>query len=188
MKDFAEVAAPLHALTGKYVRFQWNDKCQVSFDRLTAASTSSPILVLPTDGDVYVLDTDASEQSIGAVLSHKQGGEEKVIAYASRTKSRAEQNYCTTRKELLATLTWLQRATDLMGKQGRWQERLQEFDFAIEHRLGRKHGNEGRVVATAVRAARVLSNNNCDDTARSATNSGSVGRTKRSRRPERLNG
>ena len=40
-----------------------------------------------------------------------------------------------------AALTWLQRATDLMGKQGRWQERLQEFDFAIEHRLGRKHGN-----------------------------------------------
>ena len=28
-----------------------------------------------------------------------------------------------------------------MGQQGRWQERLQEFDFAIEHRLGRKHGN-----------------------------------------------
>ena len=40
-----------------------------------------------------------------------------------------------------ATLTWLQRATDLMGQQGRWQERLQEFHFAIEHRLGRKHGN-----------------------------------------------
>ena len=38
-------------------------------------------------------------------------------------------------------LTWLQRATDLMGQQGHWQERLHEFDFANEHRLGRKHGN-----------------------------------------------
>ena len=40
-----------------------------------------------------------------------------------------------------AALTWLQRVTDLMGQQGRRQDRLQEFDFAIEHRLGRKHGN-----------------------------------------------
>ena len=40
-----------------------------------------------------------------------------------------------------ATLTWLQRSTDLMGQHGRWQERLQEFDFDIKHRLGRKHGN-----------------------------------------------
>ena len=120
---------------------------------------------MPTDEDVYVFDTDASEQSIGAVLFQKQGGEKNVIAYASRTYSRAEQNYCTTRKELLAVvyfmkqfrqyllgngflvrtdhavLTWLQRATDLMGQQGCWQERLQEFDFDIEHRLGHKHGN-----------------------------------------------
>ena len=90
-----------------------------------------------------MLDTDASEQSIGAVLSQKQGGEEKVIAYVSHTYNRAEQNYCTTRKELLAVvyfmkqfpqyllgyrflvrtdhaaLTWLQRVTNLMNQQGR---------------------------------------------------------------------
>ena len=92
VKDFAEVAAPLHDLTGKYVLFQWNDECQVAFDRLTAALTSSPILAMPTDEDVYALDTDASEQSIGAVLSQKQEWEERVIAYASRTYGRAEQN------------------------------------------------------------------------------------------------
>ena len=57
------------------MRFQWNDECQVAFDRLKAALTSSPILAMPTDGDVYVLNTDASEQFIGAVLSQKQGGE-----------------------------------------------------------------------------------------------------------------
>ena len=63
---------------------------------MKAALTSSPILAMPTDGDVYVLDTDASELPIGDVLSHMQGGEEKIIAYASRTYSRAEQNYCRT--------------------------------------------------------------------------------------------
>ena len=92
VKDLAKVAAPLHALTRKYVRFQWNDECQVAFDRLKAALTSSPIFAMPTDGDVYVLDTNASEQSIGAVFSQKKRVEEKVIAYANRTYSRAEQN------------------------------------------------------------------------------------------------
>ena len=147
------------------MRFQCNDECQVAFETLKAALTSSPILTMPTDGDVYVLDTDASSQSICAVLSQKQEGEENVIAYASRTYSTAEQNYCTTRKELLsvihfmkqfrqyllgnrflvrmdhAVLAWLQRATDLMGQQGCSHERFHEFDFEIEHRLERKHGN-----------------------------------------------
>ena len=57
----------------------------MAFDRFKAALSSSPIFAMPMDGDVYVLDTDTSEQSIGAVLCQKQGGEEKVIAYASRT-------------------------------------------------------------------------------------------------------
>ena len=107
MKDFAEVATPLNALMEKYVRHQWNDECQVAFERLKAALTSSPILAMPTDGDVDVLNTDASEQSFGAVLFQKQGGEKKVIAYSSRTYSKAEQNYCTTRKELLAVVYFM---------------------------------------------------------------------------------
>ena len=97
---------------------------------------------MPTDLDKYILDTDASDTAIGAVLSQIQGGEERLIAYASRTYSRAEKNYCTTRKELLAVvyftkhfkqyllgshflirtdhavLAWLQRASELMGQQG----------------------------------------------------------------------
>ena len=103
VKDFAEVVAPLHALTGKCGRFQCNDECQVVFDRFKAALTSSPILAMQTDGDVYALDTDASEQSIVAVLSRKQEGEEKVIAYASGTYSRAEP----TRKELQAVVYFM---------------------------------------------------------------------------------
>ena len=79
----------------------------MTFDRLKAALTSSPILAMPTDGDVYVLDTDASEQSIGALLSQKQEGEEKVITYVSHTYSRAKQNYCTTRKELLTVVYFM---------------------------------------------------------------------------------
>jgi len=46
---------------------------------------SSPILAMPNDGDPFILDTDACDVSIGAVLSQVQDGEERVIAYASRS-------------------------------------------------------------------------------------------------------
>ena len=65
----------------------------MAFKTLKAALTSSPILEMPADAYVYVLDADASEQSIGAMLSQKQG-DEKVIACAkSRTTVQQERNY-----------------------------------------------------------------------------------------------
>lgn len=51
----------------------------------------------------YILDTDASGFIVGAVLSQKQEGVERVIAYYSKTLSPPERNYCVTRRELLAT-------------------------------------------------------------------------------------
>ena len=48
------------------------------------------------------MDTDVSQGGIGAVLSQEQNGKEKVIAYFSL--NRIEQNYCVTRKELLAVV------------------------------------------------------------------------------------
>jgi len=59
---------------------------------------------MPNDGDGFILDTDACDVSIGAVLSQMQGGEEKVIAYAPKSLSKSERNYCVTRKELLAVV------------------------------------------------------------------------------------
>ena len=120
---------------------------------------------MPSDDGRYILDPYASETSIGAVLSQVQNGEDWVIAYASRTYNKAGRNYSTTRKELLAgvycirqikqyllgsrfllrtdhaTLTWLQHASELMGQQCRWQERLQDNTFDIEHPPGHKHDN-----------------------------------------------
>jgi len=64
----------------------------------------APILAYPDPAKEYILDTDASDYNVGAVLSQVQGGTEVVIAYYSKTLSTAANNYCTTRKELLAVV------------------------------------------------------------------------------------
>ncbi|GBO03463.1 hypothetical protein AVEN_235821-1 [Araneus ventricosus] len=64
--------------------------------------TTSPVLTYPRTDKEFILDTDASNEGTGAVLSQKIGNEECVIAYFSRSLGKPERNYCVTRKELLA--------------------------------------------------------------------------------------
>ena len=163
--DFAAIAGPLHAMTGKGHKFRWSQEAQESFVRLKTALTSAPILSMPVDSGELILDTDASDTAIGAVLSQRQDGVERVIAYASRRLDRREINYCVTRKELLAivhfmrhfrqyllgrefkvrtdhaSLAWLRRLREPIGQQARWLEIMEEFTFSIEHRSGAKHTN-----------------------------------------------
>lgn len=81
------------------------------FNALKQKSTSAPVLALPnwSNCKLFLLDIDVSETGIGAMLSQVQGDRsECVIAYASRLLSKHECNYCVTRKELLAVVTFLQ--------------------------------------------------------------------------------
>ena len=165
VEHFAEKAGPLHALTHKNARFHWNEQSEEAFLALKNALVSSPILAMPLDEGRYYLDTDACNEAIGAVLQQEQGGEKRVIAYASRLMRGPELNYCVTRKELLAVvffckqfrnyllghqftirtdhsaLQWLRRTPEPIGQQARWLEILEEFNFEILHRPGRHHGN-----------------------------------------------
>ena len=163
--QFAAIARPLHALVGKGGKFTWSEEAQKSFDQLKSMLTSPPILAMPTDSGEFILDTDAANETIGAVLSQIQDGQERVIAYASRRLDRREMNYCVTRKELLAVvhflryfrqyllghefrirtdhsaLTWLKRTPEPVGQQARWLEIMEEFCFTIEYRPGARHAN-----------------------------------------------
>ncbi|KAJ8401940.1 hypothetical protein AAFF_G00375210 [Aldrovandia affinis] len=52
----------------------------------------------------FVLDTDASNVGMGAVLSQVGPEGERAVAYFSHTFNKAERNYCVTRRELLAVV------------------------------------------------------------------------------------
>ena len=84
----------------------WSDDCQEAFDELKARLQSAPVLSYPIPEGDFILDTDASGEGIGGVLSQIQDGEERVLAYASRKLSKAERNYCVTRRELLAVVVY----------------------------------------------------------------------------------
>ena len=166
IKDFAKITKPLHRLTERTSTFKWSQECTQSFEELRARLVSSPVLVFPDYRKPFILDTDASDSGIGAVLSQVQDdGMERVVAYASRLLSKPERRYCVTRKELLAvvtfvqhfrsyllgshftlrtdhgSLTWLWNFKEPQGQLARWLEKLQEFDFTIIHRPGKKHSN-----------------------------------------------
>jgi hypothetical protein len=165
LPGFSQIAKPLFDLTRKHVRFEWTDCHEAAFKELKRRLTTAPVLSLPDPEAEWILDTDASDHGIGAVLSQRIDGSERVVAYFSRILSKPEQNYCTTRKELLsivkslshfhvylygrkfvvrtdhASLRWLLNFKDLEGQLARWVERLQMYDFTVLHRPGFLHGN-----------------------------------------------
>ena len=106
---FADVARPLHELTRKNALFAWDDDCECAFRELKGRLTSPPILVAPRDDGEYVIDTDASDYALGAVLQQQQDGHLKVIGYASRSLTAPERRYCITRRELLGVVFGLRK-------------------------------------------------------------------------------
>ncbi|GBL62120.1 Retrovirus-related Pol polyprotein from transposon 297 [Araneus ventricosus] len=183
VKNFSTIARPLHKLTEAKSNFNWTDECEKSFNSLKQALTSSPILTYPWTDKDFILDTDASNEGIGAVLSQNTGNEERVIAYFSKSLGKPERNYCVTRKELLAivksiehfhhylygrkfllrtdhtSLRWLLNFKEPEGQIARWIQRLQEYDFEIQHRKGTSHGN-----------ADALSRRPCKESCKQCTN------------------
>ncbi|KRY23938.1 Retrovirus-related Pol polyprotein from transposon 17.6 [Trichinella patagoniensis] len=104
--NFAGVANPLQALIKKGEKWRWCLKEKEAFVCLKHALVSFPILCHPHFDRTFLVDVDASEDAIGAVLSQQgEQGPSRVVAYASRLLSRAERSYCATRREMLA-LVW----------------------------------------------------------------------------------
>ncbi|XP_055950844.1 uncharacterized protein K02A2.6-like [Argiope bruennichi] len=85
VKNFSTIARPLHKLTEAKLKFIWTDECDNVFNKLKDALTSAPVLACPEIGKQFILDTDASHECIGAVLSQEIDGQERFIAYFKST-------------------------------------------------------------------------------------------------------
>ena len=72
MNNFATIAKPLHSLTEKTAKFEWTSKCQTVFEELRHRLITAPVLAFPDYEREFILDTDASDTGIGAVLSQVQ--------------------------------------------------------------------------------------------------------------------
>ena len=82
------------------MKFDWDDKCEQSFQELKNCLVTTPVLILPMVGIGYVVFSDASRQGLGCVLMQNR----RVIAYASRQLNKHVTNYLTHNLELVAVV------------------------------------------------------------------------------------
>ena len=166
VEGFSDLAKPLSELTRKNQPFIWGPDQQQAFEILKNRLMNYPVLAPPLPEGRYIIDTDASDFAMGAVLQQEQNGTVRVISYASKTFDAAERQYCTTRKELAAiiyalktfrhyvlgvekfllrtdhgALTSLFRVPVPIQQQARYLNFLADYNFEIQHRAGINHGN-----------------------------------------------
>ena len=103
------MAAPLHDLTHKETKWNWIEDCRHAFEQLKRRLLTPPILAYPDFEVDFVLETDASIQGLGAILSQpKQDGKLHPLAYASQSLSNPERNYNVTELETLVVVWAIQ--------------------------------------------------------------------------------
>ena len=166
VQGFSKIAEPLTLITGDLVAWQWAEAQQTAFEELKRRMSSAPILVYANPSRPYVLQTDASNSAIGAVLAQQQDdGTERPIAFWSHKLNKAEYNYSATEKELLAIvlscehwagylegsqhpvlvrtdhqpLTWLNDRPVVTARLARWVVRLTGYDFKIDYVKGKEN-------------------------------------------------
>ncbi|CAI7841259.1 unnamed protein product [Closterium sp. NIES-53] len=164
IEAYAKIATPLTDLLKKNTPFKWEDVHQQVMEQLKTALTSAPILILPDPEKDYVIEADASDQAVGAVLMQDQGKGLQPIAYLSKKLHGAELNYPIHDKEALAIITafktwrcylegrkttvytdhcslkYLKTQPTLSRRQVRWIDFLEtHFDYDIVYKPGHKN-------------------------------------------------
>ena len=181
VENFAAIAEPLTRLTkgvcnkktGRHpsknsqVEWTWGLDQQNAFEHLKKALTNPPILAYPDFAKPFELHVDASRMGLGAVLyQNDDRGKLRVIAYASRTLNKAEQNYTVHKLEFLALkwavtckfkyylynnkfavytdhnpLVYLCTSAKLDALGHRWLSELSSFNFEIFYKPGLKNSD-----------------------------------------------
>jgi len=168
IKDYSRVASPLTELTKKKgEEWEWNQQAEEAFRELKQWFTTAPILAHFDATKPVIIETDASNFAIGAVLSQRdEEGRLHPVAFHSRKFQPAEINYEIHDKELLAIVDafkhwrrYCEGATNqvqvfsdhqnleyftttkiLNRRQARWAQELAGIDFRIYYRPGSRNG------------------------------------------------
>ena len=166
--NYATIAAPLIELTKKNApnSVSWNEDCETAFCKLKMILISQPILNAPDFSKQFILQTDASNFGLGAVLEQLDDSNmEHPVLYLSRKLLPHEENYSIPEKECLAIvwaitklkyylygrpftvltdhqpLKWLDAMKNSNKRLMRWAILLQEYTFTITYRKGIANGN-----------------------------------------------
>ena len=156
--NFSKVVAPLTRLTSGKVAFEWIEECQDAFNYLKNYLSHDPVLVAPDFTRPFILQTDASDVAVGAVLLQETDGVIRPVAYHSAKFSKHQKSYSTIEKELLAIVSAIKKfECYVYGQQGlvvytdhnpitflnrnkfsnqrllRWSLFLQTYDIQIRH-------------------------------------------------------
>ena len=173
IKGYADKIYPMQRLMrNKGKKFTWTDEAQVSFENIKRELCEAPVLGMPTEKGMFVLDTDASVVSISGILHQEQEWNERTvlrpIAYGSKVLSDTEMKYGAPKAEMFAVITFVEKYRAYLGSApfklrvdnralawlktysmdqsyiGRWIVRLDGYHMIIEHRTRDKHQPERR--------------------------------------------
>ena len=105
ISNYSTITHPLNELLKDGVEWKWSEDQERAFKQLKDKLSSAPVLMHFSEKLPLKLDTDASQYGVGAVISHVlPSGEERPIAYASRTLTKSERNYAQIEKEALSII------------------------------------------------------------------------------------
>ena len=165
--EFAQNSVKLTAASTKSApeKTHWSPQLELEFAYLKDALCKLPTLVIPTNADIFLLQTDASIRGLGAVLTVVRDGAEIPVAFYSRRLLPAETRYSATELEGLAVvaavehfsyylvcrpfkiqtdhraLSFLNTTKHLNGRLAGWALRLQHYSFNIVYRPGKDNAN-----------------------------------------------
>ena len=116
VQHYGLIAYPLTQLLRKK-QFQWNAQAQQAFEQLKQAMASTPVLALPDFNEPFIVETDASDVGISAVLMQKG----QPIAYLSKALAQQHKHLSIYEKEFLALIMAVEK----------WRQYLQHHEFII---------------------------------------------------------
>jgi len=162
--NFSDIVIPLTRLTRKNIPFVFGEKQRAAFNFLKAAFSSAPVLSHWIPDCPIIVETDASDYALAAILSIQlDNGEIHPVAFHSRSFTPTELNYDVHDKELFAifeafriwrhyldgsalpidvvtdhkNLEYFATTKILNRRQARWSEYLCQFNLVIRFRPGK---------------------------------------------------